>query len=360
MAKAENEVTYCFIAEWYDNQASVMRQYLLYYFLLDNTIEMYDLKNRRTFLKRCHYPQVVLEDLFIGAVVTVYARQLKILDFGDPFTKKALSVARSRTIVFLKAKQWSRMGVIIDALYKNNFVVARARSIQLTPEQAQEYYGDQQLTVRAKKLSDGPVLAIEVVGVGCDQLLVDLMGEQEEKSMETNFSTRTHEQESRFIFENPDIRSSARLKDCSVCLIRPHIIFGGGAGEVIDALQQSGLCISALQLFTLDRQAAAEFMDVYKGILPHFNAMVEELITGACYVIEVHGQDVLPKLRELCGPPDPEIARHLAPDSLRAVFGQSRVKNAVHCTDLPEDGLLESAFFFEEVHNSDLLKNSAR
>lgn len=40
------------------------------------------------------------------------------------------------------------------------------------------------------------------------------------------------------------------------------------------------------------------------------------------------------RFRELCGPFDPEIARKLEPNSLRAKFGIDRVKNAIHCTDL--------------------------
>jgi nucleoside-diphosphate kinase len=31
----------------------------------------------------------------------------------------------------------------------------------------------------------------------------------------------------------------------------------------------------------------------------------------------------------------------LRPRTLRALFGVDKVQNAVHCTDLPEDGLLE-------------------
>ncbi len=50
--------------------------------------------------------------------------------------------------------------------------------------------------------------------------------------------------------------------------------------------------------------------------------------------------------RELCGAHDPEIASHLQPDSLRARFGKTKVNNAVHCTDLPEDGPLEVDYFF--------------
>jgi nucleoside-diphosphate kinase len=41
-----------------------------------------------------------------------------------------------------------------------------------------------------------------------------------------------------------------------------------------------------------------------------------------------------------------EIARALRPKSLRALFGSDKIKNAVHCTDLPEDGTLECEYFF--------------
>ncbi len=49
--------------------------------------------------------------------------------------------------------------------------------------------------------------------------------------------------------------------------------------------------------------------------------------------------------RGLCGPYDPEIAKTIRPNTIRAKFGVDRVKNAVHCTDLPEDGALEVIFF---------------
>jgi nucleoside diphosphate kinase len=42
-----------------------------------------------------------------------------------------------------------------------------------------------------------------------------------------------------------------------------------------------------------------------------------------------------------------ELARKLRPNTLRAKYGKTKVQNAVHCTDLPEDGLLE---VFLSVH----------
>ena len=43
---------------------------------------------------------------------------------------------------------------------------------------------------------------------------------------------------------------------------------------------------------------------------------------------------------------DPEIAKSLRPNTIRAKFGHSKEINAVHCTDLPEDGQLEVEYFF--------------
>lgn len=42
-----------------------------------------------------------------------------------------------------------------------------------------------------------------------------------------------------------------------------------------------------------------------------------------------------------------EIARQLRPQTIRARFGINKVLNAVHCTDLEEDGLLEVEYFFK-------------
>ena len=50
--------------------------------------------------------------------------------------------------------------------------------------------------------------------------------------------------------------------------------------------------------------------------------------------------------RKLCGPSDPEDSRVLYPDSLRAKYGgMNQEENAVHCSDLEEDGILEVDFY---------------
>ena len=43
---------YAFIAEWYDLNASLIRRYQLLFYPGDSSVEMFDIKNRRLFLKR--------------------------------------------------------------------------------------------------------------------------------------------------------------------------------------------------------------------------------------------------------------------------------------------------------------------
>lgn len=41
-----------------------------------------------------------------------------------------------------------------------------------------------------------------------------------------------------------------------------------------------------------------------------------------------------------------EIAKKIRPNTIRAQFGKTKVENAVHVTDLPDDASLEVSFGF--------------
>ena len=79
----------------------------------------------------------------------------------------------------------------------------------------------------------------------------------------------------------------------------------------------AGLEISAMELFNLSRPVVEEFFDVYKGVLPEYLPLIEHMSNGPMVALEVRQEDVVNKLRELCGPHDPEIAKHLRPNSIR-------------------------------------------
>jgi nucleoside-diphosphate kinase len=118
------------------------------------------------------------------------------------------------------------------------------------------------------------------------------------------------------------------------------------------------LQITAAQLFHVTRVEAENFLEVYKGVVGNseYSELTMDLASGPLVAIEVQaggglgdGSGCVNRLRELCGPHDVEIARALRPNTLRSRYGVNNVQNAVHCTDLEEDGALESQFFFDIV-----------
>jgi nucleoside-diphosphate kinase len=77
--------------------------------------------------------------------------------------------------------------------------------------------------------------------------------------------------------------------------------------------------------------------------------MLKYMCSSPCLALEVRGEDVVRRFRDLCGPFDVQVAKTLRPDSLRARFGRSNIYNALHCTDCPEDGVLECQFVFRSL-----------
>ena len=56
---------------------------------------------------------------------------------------------------------------------------------------------------------------------------------------------------------------------------------------------------------------------------------------------------MLSTFRQSAGPWDIEMAKALRPKSLRAKYGLDTVRNAVHCTDLENDGIIECEYLFK-------------
>jgi nucleoside-diphosphate kinase len=114
----------------------------------------------------------------------------------------------------------------------------------------------------------------------------------------------------------------------------------------MQALLDSGLEISGVRTLAMEGRDIEDYLEAYKGVIPEYGKWLTELASGPSVVLEVRGERVVPRVRAICGPYCPQIARHLRPTSLRAQFGVDRTRNAVFCTDIEQDGPLESKFLF--------------
>ncbi|XP_039244385.1 nucleoside diphosphate kinase 7 isoform X1 [Pipra filicauda] len=378
MANSQDE-RYAFIAEWYDPNASLFRRYELLYYPKDGSIEMYDMKNRRTFLKRTPYESLHLEDLYVGSKITVFSRHLSIVDYGNPYTSRKLGSRKERTLALIKPDAMHKIGELIDIIINSGLTITKAKMMLLSRKEAADFYVDH----RAKPfyhellqfITSGPVLAMEILGDDAVSKWKAIVGPANPAvtesdtldSIRENFghgglrnaahgpdSVASAAKELELFFPSSGGRgpvSSATFTNCTCCIIKPHAVNEGLAGKIIKAILKGGFQISALQMFNMERPNAEEFYEIYKGVVPEYLEMVSELCSGPCIAMEITPSEPPKVFRDFCGPSDPELARHLRPGTLRAVFGKDKIQNAVHCTDLPEDGLLEVQYFFKILDN---------
>uniref|UniRef100_A0A665TXU1 Nucleoside diphosphate kinase homolog 7 n=1 Tax=Echeneis naucrates TaxID=173247 RepID=A0A665TXU1_ECHNA len=361
-----NEDRFAFLTEWYDPTAALLRRYQLFYYPKDSSVEMFDVKNQRIFLRRTKYDDIHQEDLFVGNRVNVFSRQLNLIEYGDQYTANKLGSKKERTLALIKPDVVTKIGDVLELIYSSNLIVTKAK---MTKSQAADFYVEHQSKPFFNNLvqfvSSGPVVAMEVMGDEAVSLWRGLLGPADSavarreapQSARAQFGTdgiknvghgsdslAAAARELEFFFPSTighGPSNTAIYSDCTCCIIKPHAMSEGLTGKILNSISAAGFEISALEMFSVDRANAEEFYEVYKGVVSEYTSMVTELCSGPCMVLEIHGTDTPQTFRDFCGPADPEIARHLRPTTLRALYGKDRVKNAVHCTDLPEDGVLE-------------------
>ncbi|XP_077390433.1 nucleoside diphosphate kinase homolog 7 isoform X2 [Festucalex cinctus] len=368
----EEKDRFAFLADWYDPTASLLRRYQLFFYPHDHSVEMFDVKNQRVFLRRTKYEELQPRDLFVGNRVNVFSRQLNIIDYGDQYTASKLGSKKERTLALVKPDAVSKVGDVLEMVTQANLMVANAKMTHLTWNQAADFYVEHQskpsFNSLVQQLSSGPVIALELVGDEAVSVWKNLLeppdtaaaahketpqstpGQFGSDLVHSSDSLTAAARELEFFFPTTVCHgpiNTALYSQCTCCIIKPHAISQGLAGNIINSIAAAGFHISALQMFKVDRANAEEFYEVYKGVVTEYVDMVTELSLGPCMVLEIHGDDVAKTFRDFCGPADPETARHVRPATLRAIYGIDKVKNAVHCTDLPEDAILEVQYFFK-------------
>lgn len=142
LAPKNQSERFAFIAEWYDPNASLLRRYELLYYPVDGSVEMHDVKNRRTFLKRTKYEDLRVEDLFIGNKVNVFSRQLVLIDYGDQYTARQLGSRKEKTLALIKPDAVSKAGEIIEMINKSGFTITKLRMMTLSRKEAADFHVD--------------------------------------------------------------------------------------------------------------------------------------------------------------------------------------------------------------------------
>ncbi|CAM9707442.1 unnamed protein product [Chrysoparadoxa australica] len=146
---------------------------------------------------------------------------------------------------------------------------------------------------------------------------------------------------------------SDESEPCSLCMVKPHVMRERQLGNLVSGILDEGFRIGAMKLLHLSTATAEELLGVYKEVVDGYTSMLEECTVAPVLALQVlpgvstaDPERLIDDFRAYCGPSDPQVAKAIRPDTIRAKFGQGLHKNAVHCTDLHEDGALECKYIF--------------
>lgn len=127
-------------------------------------------------------------------------------------------------------------------------------------------------------------------------------------------------------------------------IVKPDAVAAGKLGAIIGHLQECGFAVRALKMTRLNRAQAEVFYEVHRE-RPFYPSLVSFMTSGPVVPFVLEADDAVAKLREAIGATDPAQA---APGTVRALFAESKERNAIHASDSPENAVREVAFFFSE------------
>jgi nucleoside-diphosphate kinase len=132
------------------------------------------------------------------------------------------------------------------------------------------------------------------------------------------------------------------MKERTLCIIKPESVEKGNIGNILTRIEKENFLITAMKMLHLTRDQAGEFYAIHKE-RPFYNALLDYMTSGPVIVVRLERDKAVDKWREVIGATNPKNA---APGTIRALYGESIERNAVHGSDSVENGRIETDFFF--------------
>lgn len=130
----------------------------------------------------------------------------------------------------------------------------------------------------------------------------------------------------------------------TLTIVKPDAFATGKAGKIIAHLEAQGFKVRAARVMHLAQAQAEEFYGVHRE-RPFFGSLVSFMTSGPCMPIVLEKADAVTSLRKAIGATDPKEAEQ---GTVRALFAESKERNAIHASDSDENAARESRFFFSE------------
>ena len=130
--------------------------------------------------------------------------------------------------------------------------------------------------------------------------------------------------------------------ETTLAIIKPDAYKDGKMGKIIDRIISEGFNIKEMKQIHMSTRQAEGFYEVHKD-RPFFGELTEFMSSGNCVVLSLQRDKAVAKWREVIGATNPEEATE---GTIRDLYGKNTGNNAVHGSDSPENGIIESNYFF--------------
>ena len=131
----------------------------------------------------------------------------------------------------------------------------------------------------------------------------------------------------------------------TLAIIKPDAVATGKAGKILAHLEDRGFAIRAIRMLSLSQSQAGEFYAVHRE-RPFYSSLVAFMTSGPCIPVLLEKDGAVTSLRDAIGATDPAEA---AEGTVRALYAESKERNAIHASDSDENAAREAAFFFAEA-----------
>lgn len=138
------------------------------------------------------------------------------------------------------------------------------------------------------------------------------------------------------------------MRQRTLTIFKPDSVARRVCGSLVSRLEQEGFSILAVRSLRLGESQAQSFYEVHRE-RPFFRDLVRFMTEGPVWVLALERDNAVEHLRRVMGATNPAEADE---GTIRAEFGTSIERNAIHGSDSVDNGERELAFFFS---SSDLV-----
>jgi nucleoside-diphosphate kinase len=324
-----------FEVEWFDSVTGLMFPMFLKYFMENETIEILG-DNKKAFLSRIYYPEVTFQDLSIGNSITVYNRLLTIKRAANTATEAYMKSREVRYIIVYSPKAMGKVSKVLDL----------AKGYNLRPGRVCTASFSSQVPVSFAMSVETGSCVMEIIGI-TEKVPEAFLKEVNSMDL-VHGASLSYDKITSFLEEvNKGIEVPA---NSTLCLVKPHVLRNKQLGQLLDSIIDEGFKVTAISSMHMTISMAEELFEDYRPILKSYHLHLESLVSAPVVAIMLTGSDsIVYNFREFVGPQNPSLAKTLRPTSIRAIYGEDPVKNAVHCTDLDDEGEMECTYFFKTL-----------